>query len=337
MADSDTLDHRAELMRVWSADRALMAQAGLLQADISNMHLGPAAKVKTHSEKLHATTAGATATIGKKKKNKSKAKTSDMSQQKKTILKELLLAEATHNHTGKNHEKKKHKQNGHINSNESAHELDEKVSEHYQKYKTAVDEAFSNISRLVTEIPVPVDKRDAMALIVLKKTVATNLKDVNNFLGGTDTFSVTFIKIAEGVYRHITTTSTGIRYNHKLIYSPFFNFATDKLKVMRKGYFVHEILTMVCFFLMRNMKVEGLKEHKEKIQEKVHELLKYKRETDKIYSQLIKLKQGLDFKARQEKHANEYVDHSKLKNLREDMEESLHHDGTFRLSQPYDE
>ena len=116
MADSDTLDHRAELMRVWSNDRALMAQAGLLQAEalVSDMHLGPKKKAVVHTEKLHGATSAATATIGKKKKNKSKAKTSNMPEQHKVVLKKLLLEEAGHHHAGKDHEKKKHKQNDYL-------------------------------------------------------------------------------------------------------------------------------------------------------------------------------------------------------------------------------
>ena len=84
------------------------------------------------------------------------------------------------------------------------------------------------------------------------------------------------------------------------------------------------------------MKSEGLLLHKETIQGVVHKLLKYKRETDKIYKQLIMLKQGLDFKVKHEKQSGSGIDHSSLKNLREDFEESLHHDGSFRLSNPYE-
>ena len=340
MADTDsTLDHRAELMRKWSADKTLMAQAGLLQAEdhLSHMHLGPPKQSASHTEIL-ADGHGVKATIGKKKKkeNKSVSSIKGLKSSEKETLKELLLEKAGHHQADSKHNNKKNKSNPHVTSAETVIELDEKVTAHIEKYRSELANALDMITSQIANLPI---NKSTFMLGVLKTSIAKNIKDVGNYISGSKTFGETFINIAEGLYSTVTVSNSGVRYAHKYTYPPFYNFGADKVKLMRKGYFVHEILTMTCFYLMRNMKNEDLAQFKEKIQEVVHELIKYKRETDKTYSQLIKLKRALDIKVKLEKKADKGVSHKHLKNLRDDAEDIFNHEreGGFKMGQPFEE
>jgi hypothetical protein len=339
MADTDgTLDHRAELMRKWSADKALMAQAGLLHAEdlLSHMHLGPPKVEKVRTEKLDNHTVKAT--IGKKKKNKGNKQISikDMKPIEKETLKELLLEKTGHHQADSKHNNKNNKPNPHVTSAETVSELDEKVTAHIEKYRNELANALETITSHLNNLPI---NKSTFMLGVLKTSIAKNIKDVSNYMSGSKSFGETFINIADGLYNTVTVANTGVRYAHKFTYPPFYNFGADKVKLMRKGYFVHEILTMTCFYLMRNMKSEDLAPYKEKIQEVVHELIKYKRGTDNTYSQLIKLKRALDIKVKLEKKADPGISHKHLKNLRDDAEDIFNHEreGGFKMGQPFEE
>jgi hypothetical protein len=341
MADTDgTLDHRAELMRKWSADKTLMAQAGLLQAEdlLGHMHLGPPKTVAKRTEKL-AEDHAPPAHISKKKKHivKKPVIIKGMKPQEKQTLKQLLLEEATHHQTDThNNKKNKTKTNPHINSKETVDELDAKVTEHIEKYRDQLNDALEHIKTHIDELP---SNKTTYLLNTLKTVISNNIKDVKDYIKGSKAFGETFISIANGLYSTVTISMMGVKYAHKFTYPPFYNFNQDKTKLMRKGYFVHEILTMTCFYLMRNMKDEKMTEHKEKIQGVVHDLMKFKRETDKTYSQLIKLKRALDIKVKLEKKADTSISHRHLQNLRDDAEDIFNHEreGGFKMGQPFEE
>ena len=159
MADVDgTLDHRAELMRAWSTNKALMAQAGLLQAGdlLSNMHLGPPNRPKEHAEKLsdgHTVKGG----IKKKTHKAGKAKKINLDltmQQAKNIIVQQATA-AVHTPTEKNKKRKrKSKQNPYTaDASMTAFDIDPKVTSKLDEYDTLLQPSTTTILEFMTIIP----------------------------------------------------------------------------------------------------------------------------------------------------------------------------------------
>ena len=92
---------------------------------------------------------------------------------------------------------------------------------------------------------------------------------------------------------------------------------------------------MVVFHLEKNLHSENYKSNTE-IHPLLKEMYKYKRDIDKSYSHLINLKRALDIKTDEHIKHGDSIDHIVNKSLQEDFEESLHHEGSFRLSNPYE-
>ncbi len=104
---------------------------------------------------------------------------------------------------------------------------------------------------------------------------------------------------------------------------------------MRLGFFVHEILEIITMFMQKNSKIIP-KIHMDKMQEPLKELNDYKKSVNTCYKELKKLKEALDTKARLAKEKDPKVNHKNIQNLREDIEETLHHDG-IPLGYPYEQ
>jgi hypothetical protein len=332
MADVDgTLDHRAELMRAWSTNKALMAQAGLISnaEPAGNVFLGvkvtvpadilakrTAAKAKTEMNTTH--------TNPNKKKNKKKKK-SDVSK----------VIEIMHQMGG--HKKKEIHHVTHIPT-ESVDELDKRVGIHFDSYKAALENSLNDIASIINMIP-PEQK-----FSMLIKSVLNDAMSIKKFTRKELSFDDVYLKIAHGTYRFITNVSIVFKQsNHKYYYPSFFNWKSD-VSILQKGFLVHELLTMLLSFLQRNLNVGKIKSDKSdftesaaKLRDAIYVLVRYKGNLDKIYSKLYKAKENLRAKAKKEREENPRVSHAHLNNLKEDIEEVLHHDGTIQMGQPFDE
>ena len=335
MADSDTLDHRAELMRVWSADRALMAQAGLLPHAVGTLDSTFLA-AKTPAELLakrnetkakRASEVQSSAPVNhtnKKKKNKSNLKTET-----------AKIANALRN-LGNVQNNKKKKRNTHIIT-QSIEDLDSKVGSQFAKYKTELESSYKDIADIIGMIPR--ERKYGMLVQTLTKDNAA----ISKFTKKENNFDDTYMKIAHGTYKFVTSVSILFKKsNHKYYYPTFFDWQSE-ITVLQKGFFVHELLTMLHSFLQRNSAhrkskndVEATETTDAQLHDLMHVLMKYKGNLDKTYSTMKIAKENLHALAKQQRLANPRIDHSHLKNLKADIEETLHSDGTFHMGHPYE-
>ncbi len=198
-------------------------------------------------------------------------------------------------------------------------------------YKTDLESAIKDIVSIITMIP------NEPILVTLKNHITKNTQGVSRFIEKKQTFDETFIQIANGLYKYASSSSALKKINHKLVYPSFFNWSTE-LAILQKGFFVHELLSILIIFLQRNNNVEARTSHiKDHLHDTIHVTLKYKSNIERKYGQLKKLKDALDAKAKAQKKDNRLVDHSHLKNLRADIEEDLHHDTTLHMAKSFEE
>jgi hypothetical protein len=328
MTDTDgTLDHRAELMRKWSADKALMAQAGLLSHTESQESAFLGAKTtqellrkRQESKKSRDATMtkpAVTHTTNKKKSNRKKSKTSK-------------VLELIQNLTGDTHTKRK--TNGYLNSSETVEQLDAKVGEQLGKYKSDTDHLMAEFSEIIKVIP------DFPILRQLKSQLTDGFVTIQKLVKEKINFEQAYIEIAKGLFKYVHSSTFLNKINHAYSYPPIFNWLSGK-NVLQKGFLLHELLTMTFLFLQKNSNAEGITKNmdgKEKVQDAIHILLKHKHYTDKTYTTLKKMKEGLDAKAKTQRKANPRVDHTHLKFIQENIEEDLHHETTFHMANPYE-
>jgi hypothetical protein len=149
-------------------------------------------------------------------------------------------------------------------------------------------------------------------------------------------FDALYLRLKNGLMRVISKKSpTNKPVYHKYMYPPLYNYGKKTLKVLHVGFFVHEIISMVVFHLEKNLHSENYKSNTE-IHPLLKEMYKYKRDIDKSYTHLINLKRALDIKTDEHIKKGESIDHIVNKSLQEDFEASMHHDGSFRMGQPYE-
>ena len=322
--DEAVPDHRVELLQKWMADPKLMAQAGL--ASTAEGHEGtflagktPANIMKKRQESKAKRDAAVTdtsvanGTHSKKKKNKKN--------NKKALVKALEKL------TGHNH---KH-HNQHAYSDWTVEKLDAKISEVLASYKADLESAINDIESIIAMIP------NEKILVTLKGHITKNTQGVSRFIEKKQGFDETFMQIANGLYRYASSSSALKKINHKLVYPSFFNWSTE-LAFLQKGYFVHELLSILLIFLQRNNNIEDKTSHiKDHLHDTIHVTLKYKSNIDRKFGQLKKMKEALDAKAKVQRQENRLVNHTHLKNLRADIEEELHPDSAFKLGQPFED
>ena len=258
-------------------------------------------------------TSVANGTHSKKKKNKKN--------NKKALVKALEKL------TGHNH---KHNSQ-HAYSDWTVEKLDAKISEVLASYKSDLESAIKDIASIISMVP------NEKILETLKIHLTKTTQNISRFIKKDQGFDETFVQIANGLYKYVTTASVLKKINHKYTYPSYFHWSTE-LAILQKGFFIHEMLSMLLIFLQRNNNIEDKTSHiKDHLHDTIHVTLKYKSNIDRKFGQLKKMKEALDAKAKVQRQENRLVNHAHLKNLRADIEEELHHDSAFKLGQPFED
>jgi hypothetical protein len=217
MADVDsTLDHRAELMRKWSSDKALMAQAGLLSnaANLGSGFLGVATPAEIMAKRTHTkekrnadlTNAPVTHENHNKPKKTKATRNKKGSKQAAAILKQLAQDSVEHT--------KKHKQNGHMNSNESVDELDKKITQELEKYKKNLEGSIKDINSILYMIEKIHSKSFYLYVSYAKKAI----QSITKFTEQTTSFDQSFLDIANGLLKYVNSVTALKKIKHKYIY-----------------------------------------------------------------------------------------------------------------------
>jgi hypothetical protein len=331
MADTDgTLDHRAELMRKWSADKALMAQAGLhaFSEPLESTFLAgktPADLMQKRGEAKLKRSAASTAvpvvnTHSDKPKNNKKNKKSGKAA---LAMIKHLFSETMHN--------EKQKQNGHMTSAETVEELDQKISEQLIKYKETLQNSHQDIQAILNMFP---RSQDTKAFVVFTSHATKAIASITKFSSSSD-FDKAYLEIANGLLKYVNSVSVMKRLKHKYYY-PTFGHWPNQSQLLQKGFFVHHFLSICLEFCRKNINEDTVKPHKESIHDLIHVILKYRQNIDKIYSKMTLLKDALEFKARMQRAENSKVNHRHLTNLGADIEDAFQHDMTIRMGQPFE-
>jgi hypothetical protein len=331
-ADAVT-DHRIALMQKWAADPKLMAQVGVLQADLGEMHLGPAARMRTRNEKLAVADAHQPSKTIQKKNKKAKKLTKQSlhldltGQEAMTIIKQQAHANYTMP-TEKKKKKKKSKHNPYIDDKTmTARDIDTKVSSQIQEYDDLIQHTIPNIQELIGHIP---DSYSGF-----KQKARNSLAVLTQFTTNKLDFRATYLSIAEGLYTYVRIPPKAFHKYYKVYAYPVFNFQNEKLKVMQEGYLAHEISSMLHNFIKMNLST-AFKLHEEHFKIHIKQFEEHVKKINTCYRELIKLKSALDSKVKSEKQADPQANHRNIKNLKEDVEELLTHDATFKMGQPFE-
>jgi hypothetical protein len=327
MADTDgTLDHRAELMRKWSADKALMAQAGLLsqfetpEATFLGVKTTEAIlKKRRESEekrKAAVTDTPVTHTTNHKKSNHKKSETAKAL----SILQNL---------TEKKH--KKNKTNGHIHSAETVEQLDAKIGLQLTKYKEEITQLMTELNEIQSTIPTDV------TLKAIKGCFVSAISTIRKFAENSITFEQAYFQLANNIFKYVHNTSWLKQIKYSYAYPAFFNWPSEII-TLQKGFLIHHLLGMTLNLLQKNTNSEYFKatEVKTGVHDAIHVILTHKRQLDKTFTVLHNLKEGLDTKTKAMKKENKSVNLKHIKHLKEDIEETLHHNGSFYMAQPFE-
>ena len=343
MADFDeTPDHRAQLMRAWSADKALMAQAGLsLQATADNQmhatHLGMFNNVDYNKLMKHEHHDPQNQKIHKDGKLHKWIKRADanvilelITAELKTIVKQQAKAanqgQSEKKGKKKNKKKKHEKHNPHLSSDEDTAAIDSKITSSLKEYKNTTDEVLEKVEEYQRLIPSTYRQ--------LKKVSSDAIDSIKTFQSENN-FGKTFTEIGDVLFEFVTSPNSPLMKRYHKAYSyPLKHRFSDKakIKIMRYGFLVHAIVDMICDFTYVNSKIiiipgtanKDLNDHLKKL--------------NTHYKEIIDLKGALHTKLKKEKGSGPYLPkHRQLKNLSEDFGEELDHAPSFKMGQPFEE
>jgi hypothetical protein len=336
MADFDeTPDHRAQLMRAWSTDKALMAQAGLsMQAnnagnEMHATHLGmfnngqnllvPETHVSHKDGKLHKWV----------KKSNAKVHLELTPTQLKTLVVQQVQAASHEKSDKKSKKKKKNKKHGmhnpHLISDEDTTAIDVKITSGLKEYKKVIDDMLDKTEAYYKMIPTSFSK--------VRKFSSMAIDSIRIFKSEGD-FGKTFAEIGDRLFTYVTSPDSTTMKRYRKAYSyPSKERFTDqaKIRIMKYGFLVHALTEMIYDFTHENSKIFDIPITSTK------DLNDHLKNLNTHYKEIINLKEALHKKYIKEGVNGPLAKHRQLRNLSEDIEQEHENTTSFKMGQPFEE